>query len=244
MKSPHLVFEWPARHRIHLLLPAMVLAAALAHTAVFFLFAARQPSARQDGPNPAKVYFMGPRTAAATQLAPLLNLMDPALQAPGRGLPDPAPVEAIYTPQYLKSAVEFAPPPPAIPAAMGSREFYGPVEIPRKPLAAEAGSRDPVPTRLRASPTIAQRLPADFSGGEFSSRSNDIPMPAVFLIGISPDGRLQHVVTDQSSGDRELDGAAIRVLRAMSFAPAGSTQTDWGFVEFRWGTDLKSPPAP
>jgi outer membrane biosynthesis protein TonB len=244
MRSPHLLFEWPARHRIHILLPAMVLAAGLAHTAVFFLFSAKQPPPGEGGPNPAKVYFLGPGSAAAVQLAPLLDSMDPALQAPGRGLAREIPVEVSYSPGYLENTFEFDPPPPSAPMQADSRVFEGPVEI-RQGRPANSGSVTPVPTRLKFSSSLAARVPADVSAGPFQTHSSGTPPPASFLIALSPEGSPRHVLMDRSSGDDELDLAAIRHLRSLSFLPADDGKTVWGFVEFQWGGDLKNlPPAP
>ena len=244
MRSPHLLFEWPARHRIHLLLPAMVLAAGLAHTAVFFLFAAKQPPAGEGGPNPAKVYFLGPGSAAAVQLAPLLDSMDPALQAPGRGLGREMPIEAAYSPGYLENAVEFDPAPPANPFPVDARTFEGPVEIGRR-RSTGSGPVEMVPTRLKFSASLANRIPTDVSPGPFPTRLAGSPPPASFLIALAPDGSPRHVLMDRSSGDDELDLAAIRQLRSLDFLPTDDGKTVWGFVEFQWGGDLNPPsPAP
>ena len=62
MKSAELLFKWPHRHRIHLLLPAMLILAALAHGGIFFLFSVANPPLKADGINPARVYFLGEGT--------------------------------------------------------------------------------------------------------------------------------------------------------------------------------------
>lgn len=242
MRSPHLLFEWPARHRIHILLPAMVVAAGLVHAAVFFLFAAKQAVPARGGPNPAKVYFLGPGSAAALQLAPLLDSMDPALQAPGRGLARENPIEAGYTPHYFESSVDFDPPPGSVSLENDSRVFLGPVEMPRR-LPVVAVPAVPSPPRLRFSPSISARVPANPPDVVFQTRTPDIPPPASFLIALSPEGTPLHVLIDRSSGDDELDLAASRHLRQIPFLPAETRETVWGFVEFQWGGDLKTRPA-
>lgn len=242
MRSSNLLFEWPARHRIHILLPAMVLAAGSVHAAIFFLFAAKQPAPGPGGPNPAKVYFLGPGTVAAVQLAPLLDSMDPALHAPGRGLARENPIVADYTPHYLERTVEFDPPPASAPLVTDARVFQGPIEIRREP---STGPSTPprIPTRLVFSPSLAPRVPSGTEAGSFETRSPDLPPPASFLIALSPEGTPRHVVIDRSSGDGELDQAAIRRLRSLSFLPAGGGETEWGFVEFQWGGDLETLPS-
>ncbi len=241
MRSPNLLFEWPARHRIHILLPAAVLAAGLAHAAIFFLFAAKQPAPGRGGPNPAKVYFLGPGSAAAVQLAPLLDSMDPALHAPGRGLARENPIVADYTPHYLDSTVEFDPPPPSAPLETDARVFQGPLEIRREASRAPGPSR--VSTRLVFSPSLARRVPPGTGAGSFQTRSPDLPPPASFLIALSPEGTPRHVVIDRSSGDAELDQEAVRRLRSLPFLPARGGETEWGFVEFQWGGDLETLPS-
>jgi hypothetical protein len=243
MKSPHLTFEWPTRHRIHILLPVMVVLAALAHGAVFFLFAVRQPAPRPGGPNPAQVYFLAPGSAPQLQLAALLNAMDPALFAPGRGLPSEVPIDVVYTPKYLEGSVDFAMPPESEPVKRESRTYHGAVAVPRR---SAAGKSEPVPspTRLKMSASLANRLPEEIPPGNFQTRSTETPPAAYFLVALSPDGALRHVVTDRSTGEAELDQAAMRHLRSIRFLPADSGETEWGFVEFQWGRDVQPLPAP
>lgn len=243
MKSPHLTFEWPTRHRIHILLPLMVVLAALAHAAIFFLFAVRQPAPRPGGPNPAQVYFLAPGSAAQIQLAALLSSMDPALFAPGRGLPTEVPIEAVYTPKYLEGSVDFAMPPKVEAPNDEVRSFYGAVAIPRQ-IAPKIPPAVPSPTRLKLSESLVGRLPEELPPMDFQTRSMETPPAASFLVALSPKGELRHVVTDRSSGEADLDEAAINYLREISFLPDQTGETRWGFVEFQWGLDLKNPPAP
>ena len=241
MKSRNLVFDWPVRHRIHLLLPLMVVIAGLIHAAVFFLFAAKQPNPLEGGPNPAKVFFLGPGSASAIQLAPLLDSMDPALHAPGRGLAREIPIEASYTPQYLESSVDFDAPPRSNFMDTEDRVFLGPVEI-RPAHYSNPVTRKPAPTRLFFSSSISNRVPPSTGAGKFRMRSSYTPAPASFLFGLSPEGRIVHLVIDRSSGDEALDIEAMRRLREINFLPIESQKTEWGFVEFQWGGDLESSP--
>ena len=243
MKSPHLTFEWPTRHRIHILLPVMVTLAALAHGAVFFLFAVRQPVPRPGGPNPAQVYFLAPGSAASIQLAALLNAMDPALFGPGRGLPTEVPIEAVYTPKYLEGSVDFAMPPEAQPEKPEARIFHGAVAIPRRSAAIKTETV-PSPTRLRMSESLEGRLPEQLPTMNFQTRSAEVPPAASFFVALSSAGALRHVVTDHSTGEADLDKAAINYLRGISFRPDEAGETRWGFVEFQWGRDLQPLPKP
>lgn len=243
MKSPHLIFEWPTRHRIHILLPVMVVVAALAHGAVFFLFAVRQPAPRAGGPNPAQVYFLAPGSAAQLQLLALLNSMDPALFAPGRGSPTELPIEAVYTPKYLEGSVDFAMPPEMERVPLEAGSFHGAVVI--SPRSGRGKTEVlPSPTRLQVSASLAGRLPGELPVMNFQTGLREIPPAACFLVALSPEGVLRHVVTDRSTGEADLDRAAIDYLRGVSFRPDEARETRWGFVEFQWGRDLQPLPAP
>ena len=64
------------------------------------------------------------------------------------------------------------------------------------------------------------------------------------MVAISSDGSVLHAITDKSSGDPELDRAALTFLRKLPFAPSQENETVWGFVEFQWGSDVLPPSEP
>ena len=245
MRSPLLIFEWPTRHRIHLLLPATIMLAAILHAAIFFLFSVAYPNATSDGPNPAQVYFLPEGSPAKASLENLLLSSDPAFIAPGRGaigMSELPPND--YVPQYAENRLSLTTMPPVIAKKNGSSSLPAePVRI-RSQAAREIPARELQRTRLIVAESIKQRIPTQPAGMEFRASRVLLPNNASFLVALAPDGSVPHVVMDQSSGDQLLDRDAMRFLRSQNFQPAGTNRMEWGVVEFHWGTDLKAEPAP
>lgn len=239
-----LTFDWPARHRIHLLLPFGVLIAALLHAAIFFLFSVKYPVSRSDGPNQARLYFLTDSSPEYSRIESALYSSDPALFAPGRGLPELEELpSATYTPQYENATLEWEELSLSDRKKSEERIFKGPVRIPlqkTRPIA----DQTPRPTRLRASAEIAARLTETLDAPKFETRSTTAPEPAAFMIALSPEGQVLHTIPDRSSGDPGLDRAAMAFLRKLRFAPSEKADTAWGFVEFQWGSDVEQPAAP
>ena len=244
MKTPTLTFDWPARHRIHLFLPFAVFIAALLHAAIFFLFSVKHPVSRSYGPNTARLYFLPPASPEYSRIESALFSSDPALFAPGRGLPesDDLPV-ASYTPQFAKATIAWEPLPPRISKLPEKPTFKGPVQISHKKHSKTVANLDR-PTRVRATPEISARLPEIPAVPKFQTRSSTPPDSPGFLVAISPEGQVIHAFPDQSSGDAELDLAAMSFLRNLRFLPSDQKGPAWGFVEFQWGSNLQSPSAP
>jgi hypothetical protein len=244
VKTPLLTFDWPARHRIHLLLPFAVLIAALLHAAIFFLFSVKHPVSRSDGPNEARLYFLPNSSPEYARIESALHSSDPALFAPGRGLPDPGELpSATYNPQYGKTTLEWEELPTQIRKPQEERIFKGPVRIPAKKLTPAAVQPGPA-TRLRASDEISSRLPEIPEPPKFSIHSTRAVEPATFLIALSSDGEVLHSIPDKTSGDANLDRAALAFLRTLRFSPSDKAETEWGFLEFLWGADVQQPAAP
>lgn len=239
-----LTFEWPTRHRIHLLLPFAVLIAALLHTAIFFLFSVKHPVSRSDGPDAERLYFLSASSPEYSRIESALFSSDPALFAPGRGLPDSGELPpATYTPQYAKSTITWENAPPRYRKPREERVYQGPVHFPHKkqpkPVASPAR-----PTRLVASPEISPRLPDIPEAPRFQVPSKTPPDSAVFLIAIAPGGEVLHAVPDKSSGDSTLDREAMKFLKNLRFTTSDKPDSAWGFVEFQWGTDLAPSTSP
>ena len=244
MKTPLLTFDWPARHRIHLLLPLAVLIAALLHTAIFFLFSLKYPVSRSDGPNQARLYFLHHSSPEYPKIESALHSSDPALFAPGRGLAELEDLPtASYKPQYEKAVLEWAEPPLGIRRPEEKQISKGPVRIPVQQLSTPA-SLPPQPTRLRASTEISARLPETPATPKFQIKSSLPLETATFMIAITPEGQVLHSIPDKSSGDAGLDRAAMAFLRTLRFLPSENPGTAWGFVEFQWGSDIHQPAAP
>jgi hypothetical protein len=157
VKTVALLFNWPHRHRIHLLLPAMLILAALAHCGIFFLFSVANPQVKSDGLNPARVYFLGEASPELAKLESTLTSNDPALFAPRHSTAASIAFCANYTPQFASSRTALLNLPPRTRKPTSPPPATGPVIIPT--------SRQPSPTlpqntfhRL-SSPDLADRLP-------------------------------------------------------------------------------------
>ena len=239
MKTPPpLLFDWPHRHRIHLLLPATLIAAAIAHSAIFFLFSIAYPPPEFDGPRPARVYFLPQGSPDLAQVESLLASNDPALFAPGRGLPRSEPTTiATYVPQYVSAKPALINPPSSLKPREAPPSFAGPVPLPQKspPPTAPTSARS---TRLTASANLAGRLPALPPDFHLTTSLSTPPDSASFLLGVLPDGTVAHLVPDQSSGDVPLDLAAMKILATLTFTRSGNPHTEWGFITFHWGSDI------
>lgn len=240
MKTADLVFDWPHRHRIHLLLPVAIIAAAVAHIAVFFVFSVAYPRPESEGPKPARLFFAPPGDPAMAPLAGFLASSDPALFAPGRGLPRSEALAAVdHIPEFESSKPELVTTLPRIRIEKSPGPvFDGPLEIPAPPRR-QPPPAPPLPTRIIAETPLASRLPQPVE--------SQIPAPSrqtadlVFLAGVAPDGTVQYLFAESAmaSGD-SLESAAAEFLRALRFTPSDSMETEWGFLRVRWGT----PPPP
>ena len=237
MKNTPLIFDWPARHRIHLLLPAMLVLAALAHGSIFFLFTVAYPKGKPDTLKPAQLFFLPEGSPQKRQVEGLLLSSDPSLFAPGRGMPrEESFFSTTYTPQFSSENIALLPltrkaealPSAHIPSLR--REVKLPAPSSQKP---EAVTR---PARLQSGMALADRLPA-LSSTPLVSLSASAPLEAAtFLIGVDSDGHVDFLVLEKSSGDPTIDGDLMRLLRGLRFAKAEKSGIVWDFLEFHWGS--------
>ena len=238
-----LIFEWPGRHHLHLMLPAGILLAAILHAGLFFLFSITYPHAENAGPDQAQIYFIPPGTADAARLEGLLRSSDPAVFAPGRGLdlPEPFPPVA-YVPRYASDKPVLDPLPHFKKSDFPQPAFAGPVPVRPENQKPAVVSPLPSPTELVATGTLSSRIPALPEGTVFPVPQGFDPEPAVFLVAVRGDGRAAHVFQQHSSGNSSLDLKAASLLRKLIFAPDPSGGAG-GFVTFQWGADVH-PMAP
>ena len=234
-----LIFEWPGRHHLHLLLPAAIVFAAILHAGLFFAFSIIYPHPRNAGPDPAQIYFVPPGTADAERLEGLLRSSDPAVFAPGRGLdlPEPFPPVA-YVPRYASDKPVLDPLPRLKKSDLPRPAFAGPVPVVRESQKPAAASPAPAATRLVAAGALDARIPALPEGTVFPVPKGFDPEPAFFLVDVREDGRVAHVFLQRSSGNSSLDLKAASLLRKRAFAPDPAGDS-WGFVTFQWGADVQ-----
>ena len=104
------------------------------------------------------------------------------------------------------------------------------------------------PTTLQFGGGLEKRAwtpPEGFKFSDVRALTQQGRAPAEFLVAVSPDGRPLHFFPQQSSGDENLDRAAIRYLAGGRFAPAPSeTEPAWGTALFLWGGDIATETQP
>ena len=238
------LFEWPSRHNVHLALPLMIVFSFLLHAASIFLFHASFPRSDGSFERAASVNYILPGSLEAAKLAPLLAASDPALFSSADVGPN---VWNLPKTAYVASFDEETPalkplPPPGpsqfLPPDPGTAPVTIATIVPKAtPL------REPAPpTTVQFGGGLEKRAwtpPEGFKFSEVTTLTQQGRAPAEFLVAVSPDGQPLHFFPQQSSGDENLDRAALRYLAGGRFAPATSqTEPAWGTALFLWGGDI------
>lgn len=243
MNTAALLFKWPHRHRIRLLLPAMLVLAALAHGAIFFLFSVANHPVKTDGLHPARVYFLGEKNPALAQLETILASNDPALFAPRRKSSTTKESIAVYTPQYASARTALLNMPPRKKATDTPSPAAAPVAVAKTPREHAIPLHRLDSNRLMASSELAARLPEPPRDILRPPQGVTGPLDSVsFLMGISPDGTVAHILPSRSSGNADLDLQALRTLKSLHFTPAENASLVWGVVNFHFGSDAGTEP--
>lgn len=235
MSKDGLIFLWPGRHHLHLLLPLAVLAAIAVHMALFFLFSIIYPRPDSGAVNAAEVFVVLPGSAESARLAALLESGDPSIFAPGRGLPVPESRRAGYTPQYASAEALIEP----LPALAGPPVHVSPTFAPVPFRLAETlrppGPVRPPSLRWSASEGLAARtiLPASPQADLWPDPGSN-PAPVGFLASVRPDGSIAHLFPQRGSGSEDFDKKAADVARRLKFSPAHGEET-WGMLTLEWG---------
>ena len=240
MNTPALLFKWPHSHRIHLLLPAMLVLAALAHGGIFFLFSVANPPAKADGLNPARVYFLDENNPALAQLETTLASNDPSLFAPRHGVSASRESVAVYNPQYASARTALLNMPPRKKTDDAPTPVAAPVSIAPPPSQRAIASIRQNSNRLTASPDLTARLPEPPSE-LLRTRNTDMLDSASFFIGIRSDGTVAHILPARSSGNANLDLKIIQIMKSLRFAPAENIPLAWGVVNLHFSES--QPPA-
>jgi len=229
-----LIFEWPGRHHLHPLLPAALAAAALLHAGLFFLFSIVYPRQESGGVDTARVFYVVAGSPEFASLSALLKSADPAVFAPGRGLPL-ADVSASgdYTPQYDTAHMVLDPLPEAPAVVPGLLSAPGPVPVIGRAEARRANDTLPA-VSLTATGGLAGRVPVLPPDAGLQPPAGSNPGSAVFLAAVRSDGSVAHLFPQQSSGNEELDRRSAGILRGIRFSK-GSDNQAWGVVSFQWG---------
>lgn len=242
MKSAALLFTWPHRHRIHLLLPGMLVLAALAHGGIFFLFSVANPPVKPDGLNPARVYFLDEGSPELAQLETILASNDPGLFAPRHASSARRESTATYIPQYASAKTALLNMPPRIKPGGLTSPNPNPVLVRKiRPLPAATVIRSDS-NHLSASPELASRLPDTPDEMSFPHATTaDTLDSASFFVGVRSDGTVAHILPARSSGDTKQDQQTLQILQSLRFAPDENIPLAWGFVSLHFAAN---PPAP
>lgn len=243
-----MVFDWPSRHAVHVALPAMMIVSVLLHGVGLLVFQLRPPAEPLSTRRSASVYFLSPTAADTGNIVPMIASADPSLFSAATSedrdiwlLPS-----SDYSPSFDGLRQKFASLPEESQAAPSSLLSFDSVR------AGGRGTTPPLATQTLLPTKIA--LDGDHSGMVFEmapgitfmapERKNLFPLE--FLIASGPDGHLLHAFPLVSSGDEQIDRAALRGLMGGRV----KTPTDspgkvlWGRATFLWGSDVQRVPTP
>ena len=246
-----LAFEWPIRQAPRLTLPLCILAAAVIQTAMMVLFSISYRTPSDKKPDAPQFYFLPPDSAAARQLAPWLEANDPAVFSPLHAARAASPVlpPLKYRPSYEEPPpallpLRSAPAIPMEPAPLPAGSFLQNSDANRISASSHTWMADKStsgnqvashsPTIIRWEDGLSARLPKKVDGGDLSpSVASVTAQPALFEVGVGPEGMPRHVVLIESSGDPLSDEAAKIWIMARRFEPAEGMS--WGRVRVLWG---------
>ena len=244
------LFEWPSRHNVHLVLPIMLVVSFLLHAASLFIFQSTFPRSEGSRERSAMIYYLLPGSPEAVRIAPMLAASDPALFSSAKifghetwKLP-----KTPYVASFDKESPALAP----LPAPPLSQ--FLPPDPGGAPVAVAAFVPKPsahlpaVPTAVRFGGALEGRSWTPPQGVDVSARlaaPGQVLAPAEFLVAVSPDGLPMHLFPQRSSGDENLDRAALRYLAGCRFAvlPAEPAPA-WGTATFVWGADARQSSQP
>ena len=234
MKSSPLLFDWPHRHRIQLLLPATVIVALLAHAGALLLFDIIHPAPDFTGPNPARIYFLPASSPMHARIQGLLLTADPALYAPTQGLPtSDITTSATYTPQFKSEKPTLANLPP-ISRNIPKSEFR--IESLQPHTSA---THSPQPRLLAKKSILLTGNLANRTCSELQLHAAPpplLPEPPSYLVGVSESGTVLHVIPYKPTGDPSIDAQLINAIRSLRFDSTTAPGTAWGMMVVRPGT--------
>jgi outer membrane biosynthesis protein TonB len=244
------LFEWPSRHNVHLALPLMLVLSFALHAASMFLFHTAFPSSNGSAERIASITYILPGSPEASKLAPILAASDPALFSPADVGPNVWDLpKTAYVASFDEETPDLRPlPAPApsefLPPEPGTAPVTEATIVPKASLAPQPAP----PTSVQFGGGLEKRAwtpPEGFKFSDVRALTQQGRAPAEFLVAVSPDGLPLHFFPQQSSGDENLDRAALRYLAGCRFAPApAETEPAWGTALFLWGGDIAAETQP
>ena len=239
------LFEWPSRHNVHLALPLMLVLSFPLHAASIFIFHATFP--RSNGSTErvrfhylplARLAGSGQDRADAGRLGSGIVLFREDFGPNVWNLPKTA-----YVASFDEETPELKPlPPPAPSEFLPPDPGTAPITV-----ATVVPKATPVPqpapaTTVEFGGGLEKRAwtpPEGFKFSDVRALTQQGLAPAEFLVAVSPDGLPLHFFPQRSSGNENLDRAALRYLAGCRFAPAPSgSDPAWGTATFVWGGDI------
>lgn len=238
-----MVFDWPSRHAVHVVLPAMIIVSVLLHGVGLFVFQLKPPAEPTITRRSASVYFLSPTAADTGKIVPIIASADPSLFSAATSedrdiglLPS-----SDYSPSFDGLRQKFAALPLADQSAPTSLLSFHAVGSGVRRNISPSTTQTPLPTKIA--------LDGDHAGLDFEmapgisfvapERKNLIPLE--FLIASGPDGRVLHAFPLVSSGDEQIDRAALRGLMGgrIKNPPGSASDVLWGRATFLWGSDVQ-----
>lgn len=238
-----LLFSWPQLKQISVLLPSMILLAALLHFSALLLFGLKYPEPHPGALRPATLTLLLPDAIPSRGLESWMESEDPSLFSPT--IPDPAGSPDRFASEFTPTFDEATPQPLPLPASQTLKPTTllpdtGPVPYSALP----SDKTNAPPTILAQEGETSQGsvavhgdarrlvLPGNFT---WPAREYSTPSPSVFLVAFLPDGTPASVFLSRSCGERPLDDLAASALKRSLFQgqqPSGTLQ--WATVSFFW----------
>jgi hypothetical protein len=245
-----LLFSWPQLRQISVLLPLMIVLAALLHLLALVLFGLQYPGPHPGAIKPASLTLLLAVENDTERIASWLESEDPALFSPT--IPDCFGERARFLREFSPTFDNLSPVPLPLPSQPKAQLQHplletGPVPFTALPKSAiTRATPSPQISRDTAGGSVTVKgaarrlsLPPDF---QWPVPETSIPSPSTFLLSFLPDGSVASVFLSRSCGERSLDELAASTLktsRMHGHQPSDSLQ--WATVQFFWDFPENQP---
>jgi len=243
------IFTWADREGSSWWFVAFVFLSFLLHSAAFFLFQGKNPTAPRTVRTAPLVQVLSPSNDSATRspendaLLQWIAMHDPALVAKVQTVEPKGLLSVPYRQSFqtIRTQPLGAPPEPPtiqIPPAHDPLALIRSVSPPEKhgvipPL--------PQPTQVRLSTALQSRstkMPAITPG----TKASATVQPTIVLVGVNAEGEARFAFVQQGCNDNALDADALAFVRALRFSPSGDA-LQWSTITIEWGDDVIAPAA-